>query len=348
MLRRVPVGLLSFVSWMAALSLPAHAQESDTAALPNAGTRGGPQMANVIYLAGPNCPPESAFWTEVGVHRRNPEALEAPRIRVEVYEVGSGAEARVTFVNDSGVTATRELAGSSCREAAAAAALVVALALDAHREERKAPNLPAARPAEPPPRAQPPSPASPDVAHAPGRKERSFFWQLGGGAFAQQAIAPSPLIGAIAFAGLGEYDSSWDARVGVAFAGSGVTQRNDASAEFSLLAAQLEGCAFRIVRAERFSVDPCVAAELGQVTSRGIENLRYSGEEQSTFWAAGGPGLRMSYAFSKLRLEAHGGPWIRIAGTRDYVFADSQGNRSFHEVPPVGLTGGVRAAVHLD
>ena len=102
------------------------------------------------------------------------------------------------------------------------------------------------------------------------------------------------------------------------------------------------------MQAERFLVDPCLAAELGRVQSRGIENFRYVGEEDSSFWAAGGPLLRLSYVFSELWLEAYGGPWIPIAGTRDYFFADSEGNRSFHEVPPVGLVGGLRVALHLE
>jgi len=70
MLRRVP-----FMIGMAALSLPARAQQ---------------QEANAIYLAGPNCPDESAFWTEVGAHRQNSEAPESLGIRVEVSELGAG------------------------------------------------------------------------------------------------------------------------------------------------------------------------------------------------------------------------------------------------------------------
>jgi hypothetical protein len=341
MLRRGLARVLAIAVSIVAVSHSALAQESsaDPSAAPG---------TNAVYLAGPNCPEESAFWSEVAAHRQNRETLESLKVKVEVSELETGAQARVTFVSSNGASSTRELVASGCREAAGAAALVVALALDAHLEERSAVKPFPARNVEPPPRPAPPSPGFPDAVQARERTERGVFWQFGGGVFAQQAIAPEPLIGATAFAGLGGHEASWEARIGVAFGSSGVTERSDASARFSLLAAQLEGCAFPIVRGKRFLVDPCLAAELGRVNSGGIENSRYLGEQRSTLWAAGGPLLRVSYAFSELRLEAYGGPWIRIAGTREYVFADSQESRSFHEVPPVGLVGGVRAALHLD
>jgi hypothetical protein len=341
MFRGALAWLLSIALSIVAVSRPVHAQES-SAPTPFV------QRANAVYLAGPTCPDESTFWNAVDAHRQKRETLESLKVKVEVSELETGAQARVTFVSSNGANSTRELLASSCREAAGAAALVVALALDAHLEERSAASPLPARSAEPPPRAAPPSPSFPDAAQARERAGRGFFWQFGGGVFAQQAIAPEPLIGAGAFAGLGEREASWEARIGVVLASSGVTEQNDASARFSLLAAQLEGCAFSIVRTKRFLVGPCLATELGRVKSGGIENSRYLGEARSTFWAAAGPLLRMSYAFSELRLEAYGGPWIRIAGTRDYVFADSQGNRSFHEVPPLGLLGGLRAAFQLD
>jgi hypothetical protein len=301
-----------------------------------------------VYVGGPNCPAEAEFWAQVDAHRQNPSNMGSLAVRVEVFELEGRAQARVMFGAAPAVTATRELSASSCREVAAAAALVVALALDADLDERKSPALPPARSADPPPPAPAPPPRFPDPAPARPREGSGLFWQLGGGALAQQAIAPSPMIGATAFAGLGQRELPWDARLSFVYAGSGVTHNNDASAEFSLLAGRIEGCAFAIVESERFFVDPCLALELGRVTSNGVENLRYSSEQQSSFWAAGGPLVRARYAFSELWLELFGGPWIPIAGTRDFVFEDPPENRSFHRVPPLGWAGGVRAALHLD
>jgi hypothetical protein len=95
--RRVPTLLLAFAAWIAVShSVPVHAQDT------------GARMARTTYLAGPSCPDESAFWTEVDAHRRNPETVESLSIRVEVSELHAGAQGRVTFVNERGVTSTRD------------------------------------------------------------------------------------------------------------------------------------------------------------------------------------------------------------------------------------------------
>jgi hypothetical protein len=307
--------------------------------------------ARRVYTSGPDCPAESEFWAMVATHLRNPSALDALPVRVELVELEGRAQAKVAFGSDGRVDATRELSASTCGEAAQAAALVVALALDARVDEQK-PVPPPAPPARPIPQPRPTPPRSPDQRDSAPREvsrgESGLYLQLGGGALAQQALAPSPLIGVTAFAGIGDHAAAAEARLGVVFAQSGTTESDDASAEFSLLAGQLEACAFAIVRSERFVVDPCFAVEVGRVVSRGIDSARYAGEERSTLWAALGPLLRARHAFSQLWLEAYGGPWIPVAGTREFVFQDPQGNRSFHEVAPVGLVGGLGLALRLD
>ena len=82
------------------------------------------------------------------------------------------------------------------------------------------------------------------------------------------------------------------------------------------------------------------------VRSSGVASERYSAEPKSSFWAAGGPLVRLRYAVGDLGLELFGGPWIPIAGTREFVFDDSPENRSFYAVPPVGWTGGIRVSLH--
>jgi hypothetical protein len=342
-----PCALLTAIASMASVSPAALAQTGDGAASETSAPIQHAPRANAVYVAGPNCPDESAFWDQVDAHRRNPDAIFLP-VRVEVHELEGRARARVSFGVAPGPTATRELSASTCAEVAAAAALVVALALDAPLDEQKSPASPPAQPAEPPPPYSPPPLAVPDAPQPRARSASGLFWQLGAGALVQQAIAPSPMIGFSAFAGLGEQGAAWDARLSFVYAGSGVTERNDAAAEFSLLAGQIEACAFPLVRSQRFVVDPCLALELGELESTGVDNLRYSGEQRSGVWVAGGPLLRLRYAFNELWLELFGGPWIPIAGTREFVFEDPAGNRSYHRVPTVGLVGGLRAALHFD
>src|SRR5688500_2881460 len=102
------------------------------------------------YSVGPNCPVESEFWALVESHLRNPSARDALPVRVEASELEGQAQARVTFGSGQGAAA-RELSAATCLEAVQAAALVVALALDARSEEQQ--RAPRPQPsALPPPR----------------------------------------------------------------------------------------------------------------------------------------------------------------------------------------------------
>src|SRR5688572_31740330 len=121
--------LLTAIALMASVSLAALAQTGDGTAAETSAAVQQSRRANAVYVAGPNCPDESVFWDRVDAHRRNPDAI-LLAVRVEVYEFEGRAQARVTFGAAPAQTATRELSASSCAEVAAAAALVVALALD--------------------------------------------------------------------------------------------------------------------------------------------------------------------------------------------------------------------------
>jgi hypothetical protein len=304
-------------------------------------------VGNITYLPGPGCPDASDFGRQFTAHLRNAAPAPSLSIRVETSELEGRAQARVTFVGTDGVSSVREISAANCREATAAAALVVALALDAPVDANKA-SVPAA--------AEPIESREPAPVEFPPRDElrearptpNGFFWELGAGAVVAQAIAPSPMLGATAFLGLGEDDPSWDARASFVFARSGPVESDGQSAEFSLLAGQLEGCAFPIVQRERFLLEPCLALELGSVESRGADSQLYSGSSQSTLWGAAGPLLRARHSFSELWIELYGGPWIPLLGTREFVFTDPDGNRAFHDVPPVGFVAGARLALHLE
>lgn len=304
--------------------------------------------AQLDYSAGQGCPDEGEFSKLVESHLRAAPPTEPLPIRVEVTANETGAAAKVIFVGKSGLETVRDLSAANCAEAAAAAALVVALAIDARTTEKEpeASSEPAPSAA---PLIAPAEPAQPRDKSTPARtKQRAFYFELGAGGIAEEDIAPTPLIGASAFVGLGHTSPSWELRATFVAMRSGVVEEQDLSAEFSLLAGQIEACAFPFIRTERFFVEPCAAAEIGSVQSRGVDSGLYSGTSRSTLWAASGPLLRARHAFSELWLEAYAGPWFPIAGTRTYVFRDPSGARDFHDVPIVGVIAGVGLALRLD
>jgi hypothetical protein len=307
-----------------------------------------PHVTSVEYKPGTGCPDETAFRRQVEAHLEGRPRAKSLSVLVEVHGLEGRATARVTFRSaNGGAGAVRELPAASCEEAAAAAALVVALALDAETEQPK-PESPRPADASEPPRAAPVEPAAQhDRESASPRVSDSVFFQLGAGAVAEHAIAPSPLFGVRGFVGLGESSPSWSLRAIFLAARSGVVESAAESAEFSLIAGQIEGCAFPIVSRERFALDPCVVVELGRIASRGLDSDGYVGSERSTFWAAAGPGFRARYFFNELSVEAIAGPWVPIAGTRSFVFDDPAGNRTFHEVPPVGWFGSAGLALRV-
>jgi hypothetical protein len=137
-------------------------------------------------------------------------------------------------------------------------------------------------------------------------------------------------------------------RLGVVYAHSGTTESAGASAEFALLAGQLEACGFALLRRERFVLDPCLAVQIGRIDSRGVDSELYAGRSTTHRWGAFGPLLRARHGFGELWLEAYAGPWIPFLGPREFVFEDPEGNHSFHEVRAVGFTGGLTVALRLD
>jgi|RhiMethySRZTD1v2_1073278.scaffolds.fasta_scaffold190589_3 hypothetical protein len=306
------------------------------------------------YSVGPNCPGESEFWALVESHLRNPSARDALPVRVEASELEGQAQARVTFGNEQS-PAARELSAATCLEAVQAAALVVALALDARAQQQQGALAPTVPPPRPPPNASPPRTEPRRVHELPdsaprrvARRPSTLSLEFGAGALIQQAIAPTPLFGAAAFAGLGHRDWAADARLGVVYAQSGTTENGDASAEFALLAGQLETCGFALLPRERFVLEPCLAVQIGRVESRGVDSELYAGRSTTHRWGAFGPLLRARHAFGQLWLEAYAGPWIPFLGPREFVFEDPEGNHSFHEVAAVGFTGGLAVALRLD
>ena len=316
----------------------------------------GALPATVTYAASTTCPAQEEFFRQVLGHLRGVPAKLRP-IHVEIVDGEGAALARVTFEDDRGKSGTRELTGADCAEAAAAAALVVALEIDAQAAAAQTPTPPA-KPANPAPRPKTPiEPPVPPVLPEPpaDRKPHGYprngalVWTVGAGAVAEHAVAPSPLLGVDAFFGVGQRAPAWDVRAHFVYMRSGVVEEAGQSADFTLLGGRLDGCAFPFLDLERSTLGPCLSIELASVQSSGQSREGFAGVDETTAWLAAGPLLRFRQAFAELRVELAGGPWFPIAGTRTFVFGPPGGeDSSFHDVPPVGWTAGASLALALD
>jgi hypothetical protein len=308
-----------------------------------------PSSAGVSYAASAGCPVEADFWHAVASHLESAPKPTPRPIAVEAVELEAGALARVMFAGADGNRDVRELTAPTCAEAVAAAALVVALALDARGDGAAKP--PRAAKAPPPPSAppRPPQPGSPALADRPtpeSKEAHAPVLLFGGGGFLEYAVAPTPLFGVSAFLGVSG-GKLWDARAGFAYSTAGSVEREAQTATFSFIGARLDGCAFPLVESARFALHPCLAAALGAVHSNGEDSALYRGASASKFWAAGGPLIRARQLFSELALEVYAGPWIPFAGTSTFVFRGPEGDLSFHEVPWVGVLAGASLSFQL-
>jgi hypothetical protein len=304
---------------------------------------------SLSYSAGPSCPTQAEFWRQVVGHlRRIPSETLRP-FRVEAEEQNGRAVARVAFGAVGAVTATRELLAESCAEAIAAAALVVALAIDEQLAGSiQMPESPARggsndlQPLRPAPPAQPEEPARMLVDRRPSTSAGAIGldWHASAGAVAEYAVAPSPLLGVVASLGVGQRVPSWEARVGFVYARSGGVERRGESAEFVLLGGRADACAFPFLNAERTWLEPCLAVELASVQSSGTSTPAFEGLDDHRLWLAMGPLLRLRRVFAELHLELFAGPWLPIAGTSAFIIQRPGGEATFHEVPAVGWLAG--------
>jgi hypothetical protein len=302
--------------------------------------------AAISYSRSEGCPDEGEFRAELARHLRSEPGSARP-IAVEAQQGEGQSIARVRFVEEDGYSAVRELAAPTCAEAVTAAALVVALAIDSRAQLREQPGPAPVAPAKPRTQAAPPAMEVKDTLPERTGERTGLVIELGGGVLAHAVAAPDPMFGALGFVGVGQR-AMWDLRASFVYATSGTVARDVHAAEFELLGGRLDGCAFGFTKGERVSLDPCLAVEIGALRSAGVPSERSTSAQQTTLWMAAGPLLRGQAAFESLRLEAYAGPWFPVAGKHRFVFTSQEGERSFHEVPMVGLLAGVNLGVAFD
>jgi hypothetical protein len=306
-------------------------------------------VPSITYTAAEGCPSEAEFAAEVAAHLKANATDLKLTLSVDVGQNNGAAFARVSYVDADGKTVVRELSAATCDEVASAAALVTSLAIEVLARD-------SSPPADAPPPATPPAPSAPKQdammdEPPPQRSESagsvaSSHWEIGAGAFADNGLAPEPMLGGSAFVGLNSFPA-WSVRLHFEASTNLLAQSGDRSAEFQLFGGRLDACALPLVTTTRFTVQPCAAAVFGSVRSNGIETDRYYANSERQAWGAGGPLIRAQGKFVELFVDAELGPWFPIVGTRKYVFQGTNGEVSFHEVPIVGWFFAAHAALAL-
>ena len=190
------------------------------------------------------CPDEAAFRADV--ERRVHARTKAPmHVVVHVTQQARSIDGSVEIVDAGGAKISRKVTSTKCAEIVAAAALVVALAIDDAAE-----NTPAAKPAP----AAPTGDVTPDVApltidtsERRGReiKDTDLVLRFGLQGAVQTGVTPSPVIGLPLFFEIGSEhryaNTAFEprARVSWTFAASSEATSGSNTASFSWMSARL-------------------------------------------------------------------------------------------------------------
>jgi hypothetical protein len=272
------------------------------------------------------------------------EGESATRFVVTIVAKGNQHQGELSVESPEGGRATRSVRAASCQDVASALALVAALTIDPDAISRlsepppdKTPPAPApAPPASPAPTPEPKPAPTPRPVLTPPTDHWEFFVGIGaeatGGAVPPLSVAPRAIVGAGRRDGL-----SPAAFLSLSRAAGHTDVDGLGRADFTLLAARLEGCPVRLALGPLAAL-PCAGAEVGRLAAEG------SGIQQtdsaSRWWAAatlrGSLELRPVPA---LALAVSAGALLPF--TRDhFVFVDGAAEHLAHRAPALaGFAG---------
>ncbi len=315
-----------------------------------------PQQVSLHYLGEPGCPSQAEFVDEVTARVRRPvewsKAGAAVQMVVIVRQGSAQASGTLEVVQQATAPTRREFTSSSCAEVGSALALVAALALDPNARTEQLPAHPpssavasappetAEAPAPAPPASSKPKPAANAGLAAPLQRPapgRDYVVWLGPAAAVAAGYAPEPLVSAGLSLGARSLRPGFSPGLQLAalWGKTGTTGPEAAGGSFAWALGRFEACPVQLSLARRLTFEPCVAAELGQLSARGA-SVGITPVNAERWWFAAG-------ATFSLHLSL--GPWFARLGmlalvpaTRDeFVFRDP--NRSIHQAGAV-LGGG--------
>jgi hypothetical protein len=257
------------------------------------------------YEADEGCPDALAFRAEALDHARPGEEARVFDVTLERGE--GGFRGRLVVTSQEGVVLSREIMGATCREAARALSLAVALALDPRTDEA---------PAIPPlafPTASVPSPPQPEpLLHAmrfePVAREREAAgpaapslpvraWRVGLSADGNvTTFLPQPLYGAAVRLELGL--AGWLARGGFEYDETSSLQTTYVGARVRRVLASLEVCREQSI-VPRLALVPCLRGEAGNLGDDSTTEVAVQNEPPSRTWLALGLGGGARYEVTR-------------------------------------------------
>ncbi len=306
----------------------------------------GQDEAPVRVSARAPCSDDAAFLHQLLARtpraRAAREAESATRFVVTIDAKGEKYHGELIVESPEGGRATRGVDATSCQDVVSALALVAALTIDPDAISRLS-EPPPKRPAPaPPPTAETPPPPEPKPAPAPRPEVTppTDHWEffVGFGAEASGGAVPALGVAARAIVGAGRRgELSPSAFLSLSRA-SGHTDVDDLGrADFTLLAARLEGCPLRLELGALAAL-PCAGAELGRLGAEG-SGIRQT-DSASRWWAAGTlRGTLELRPVSVLALGLSAGALLPF--TRDrFVFVDGAAEHLAHRAPALaGFAG---------
>jgi hypothetical protein len=265
---------------------------------------------DLTYTAPAGCPTRAAIEAEIAAYLANSSG---PAVRAEIAIEGTRAKVTTTI---NGTKGERTLEANTCDEAAHAAALVIALAVD--------PNLTSAPPSSiptPPPKPTPPpeptpavEPAKPEPPPKPTRAGPRFGLTLAAGPTVDAAALPGAAFGVAAR--IGTDVGRLVPNLGFVFLPSAkkTVAGRDAGGEFAMVGGSAGAC----VKITEF-LGPCASFELGRMRAAGFGARATNAG--SALWSAVLLGLSGGLRGRPIGVRAEA--WIVIPTTRpDFVIED--------------------------
>lgn len=302
------------------------------------------------------CPDEAAFHAEV--ERRVHARTKAPmHVAVHVNQEPRSIEGTVDVIDASGGRSTRRMSATQCSEIIAAAALVVALAIDDAAEAEPAP-APASTPSVAPPGEVVPNvaPLTVDTSRREAIKSESgkssdLVFRAGAQGALQGGVAPKVVASVPLFVELGSerrgpgFHVEPRARLAWTFAASSRGEVPAGSATFAWMSGAVDLCPVRLaLRGSLFDLRACGRVEIGRVEATGEGELVPRRTERRLWLGAGVPFTLRSRpkGLAGLFFEVEAGP--RFALVRDRYGVGPLNSLVF-QPPAVGFTGGIGAGV---
>lgn len=308
---------------------------------------------HITYRAPAGCPDAEAFAQSVRERARGPAGkprdLRPPEMTVVVSAVGPDFQARVEVTLASGEISSRQVVAPTCEQAAAAAAIIAAVALDRWEEGVNAAQHPS-EPTEPvvAPVVQPPE--KPSVAMKPRQfpgpvAEGGIGVEAEVGYVAESGAGPALMHGVAVSGGIIWEKTRWSGLFGAVYGDTGEATAGAGRARFQLLSGRLGGCVAGL-RTATFRAQLCVATEAGRVRAEGLASEQFVRPgTAATFWWAGGPLGRLQLDLGRtVFLDGHGGPWFPLV-RHSFVF--TQPDATAHSFPVVGWTAAIGIGAKL-